>query len=172
MKKILSSIVVAGLLATSSFAADNKTENVKQNAVLKAENKVENKLVSEAIKALKYTADANIYLAHKNKKLAIESLKKAIGELTIVLNSPNAPYLLPVDVNIKAYEYAGDIKNIAIQVKAAKKAVEDNNLPLAREILNSIREKLLKLPYNTKVLPGHGENTEIGYEKEKNPFLC
>ena len=142
MKKILSSIVVAGLLATSSFAADNKTENVKHNAVIKAENKAGNKLVAQALKALKYTEDANIYLSHKNTKLAIESLKKAIGELTIVLNSPNAPYLLPVNINIKAYEYAGNIKNISTQIKLAKKAVEDNNLPLAREILNSLRSEI------------------------------
>ena len=141
MKKILSSIVVAGLLATSSFAADIKTENIKHNAVIKAEQN-QDKLVSEAIKALKYTADANIYLTHKNKKLAIESLKKAIGELTIVLNSPKAPYLLPVDVKMQAYEYVGNIKNIAVQVKAAKKAVEDNNLPLAREILNSLKSEI------------------------------
>ena len=141
MKKILSSIVVAGLLVTSSLASDTKTENVKHNAVLKAE-KTQDKLVIEAIKALKYTADANEYLNHKNTKLAIESLKKAIGELTIVLNSPKAPYLLPVDVKMQAYEYAGDIKNIAVQVKAAKKAVEDNNLPLAREILNSLKSEI------------------------------
>ena len=142
MKKILSSIVVAGLLATSSFAADNKTENVKHNAVIKAENKAGNKLVTQALKALKYTEDANIYLSHKSTNLAIESLKKAIGELTIVLNSPNAPYLLPVNVNIKAYEYAGNIKNISTQIKLAKKAVENNNLPLAREILNSLRSEI------------------------------
>jgi len=142
MKKILSSIVVAGLLVTSSFAADNKTENVKHNAVIKAENKAGNKLVAQALKALKYTEDANIYLSHKSTNLAIESLKKAIGELTIVLNSPNAPYLLPVNVNIKAYEYAGNIKNISTQIKLAKKAVENNNLPLAREILNSLRSEI------------------------------
>jgi hydroxyacylglutathione hydrolase len=40
-----------------------------------------------------------------------------------------------------------------------------------RQILRSIHEKLLILPENTTVVPGHGSNTTIGREKERNPFL-
>src|SRR5882672_4588203 len=40
-----------------------------------------------------------------------------------------------------------------------------------RQILRSIREKLLVLPENATVVPGHGGNTTIGREKERNPFL-
>lgn len=39
-------------------------------------------------------------------------------------------------------------------------------------ILESIREKLLALPDDTVVLPGHGEPTTIGREREHNPFLA
>ncbi|MFZ1205811.1 MAG: MBL fold metallo-hydrolase [Candidatus Acidiferrales bacterium] len=39
------------------------------------------------------------------------------------------------------------------------------------QILNSIREKLLVLPDEMIVLPGHGETTTIGQEREDNPFL-
>lgn len=35
----------------------------------------------------------------------------------------------------------------------------------------SIREKLLPLPEESLVIPGHGANTTIGREKERNPFL-
>lgn len=47
------------------------------------------------------------------------------------------------------------------------------DLPYASEIdlFNSIREKLLVLPDSTKVYPGHGPASTIGYEKEHNPFL-
>ena len=40
-----------------------------------------------------------------------------------------------------------------------------------RQILRSIQDKLLPLPEETLVIPGHGANTSIGREKERNPFL-
>jgi hydroxyacylglutathione hydrolase len=40
-----------------------------------------------------------------------------------------------------------------------------------KDILNSIREKLLALPDETLVIPGHGENTTIGDERAENPYL-
>jgi glyoxylase-like metal-dependent hydrolase (beta-lactamase superfamily II) len=39
------------------------------------------------------------------------------------------------------------------------------------QILSSIHTKLLKLPEAAVVIPGHGPNTTIGREKERNPFL-
>ena len=39
------------------------------------------------------------------------------------------------------------------------------------QILASIREKLLALPDELIVYPGHGETTTIGSERELNPFL-
>jgi hydroxyacylglutathione hydrolase len=41
----------------------------------------------------------------------------------------------------------------------------------ARQILRSIEDKLMQLPEETIVVPGHGANTSIGREKERNPFL-
>jgi glyoxylase-like metal-dependent hydrolase (beta-lactamase superfamily II) len=40
-----------------------------------------------------------------------------------------------------------------------------------RQILRSIHEKLMPLPEETVVIPGHGENTTIGREKQFNYFL-
>ena len=39
------------------------------------------------------------------------------------------------------------------------------------QILRSIHDKLLGLPEATVVIPGHGELTTIGREKQRNPFL-
>ena len=39
------------------------------------------------------------------------------------------------------------------------------------ELKKSIHEKLFTLPENTKVLPGHMGETEIGFEKRNNPFV-
>jgi hydroxyacylglutathione hydrolase len=40
-----------------------------------------------------------------------------------------------------------------------------------KDILTSIREKLLALPDETLVIPGHGDNTTIGEERAQNPYL-
>lgn len=39
------------------------------------------------------------------------------------------------------------------------------------QLVHSIKDKLMSLPEDTKVFPGHGESTSIGYEKKYNPFL-
>lgn len=41
----------------------------------------------------------------------------------------------------------------------------------SRQILRSIHDKLLELPGETVVIPGHGPNTTIAREKRFNPFL-
>ena len=40
-----------------------------------------------------------------------------------------------------------------------------------RQILFSIHSKLLVLPEDAVVVPGHGGNTTIGHERDFNPFL-
>lgn len=40
-----------------------------------------------------------------------------------------------------------------------------------RQILRSIHEKLMPLPDETVVFPGHGPETTLGREKQFNPFL-
>lgn len=40
-----------------------------------------------------------------------------------------------------------------------------------RMLLGSIKEKLLTLPEETRVVAGHGPDTTIGRERERNPFL-
>lgn len=39
------------------------------------------------------------------------------------------------------------------------------------DLIRSVRQKLLTLPEETLVLPGHGPETVIGREKKTNPFL-
>jgi len=39
------------------------------------------------------------------------------------------------------------------------------------KIISSIHEKLLTLPDETIVVPGHGPLTSIGEERDSNPFL-
>jgi hydroxyacylglutathione hydrolase len=47
------------------------------------------------------------------------------------------------------------------------------DLPVSNEsdLFTSIREKILTLPEDTILLPGHGERTSVKEEKANNPFL-
>ena len=40
----------------------------------------------------------------------------------------------------------------------------------SRELIASVREKVLVLPENVKIYPGHGPETTVGYEKQYNPY--
>lgn len=40
-----------------------------------------------------------------------------------------------------------------------------------QQLLNSIKEKLFVLPNEIKVYNGHGQPTQIGFEKQNNPFF-
>lgn len=41
----------------------------------------------------------------------------------------------------------------------------------SRELIRSVRERLIPLDADTAVYPGHGEETTIGYEKQHNYFI-
>lgn len=40
-----------------------------------------------------------------------------------------------------------------------------------RQLIGAIQKRLLTLPDETRVLPGHGPETTIGHERRNNPFL-
>jgi len=144
MKKILTSFIVAGFL-TNTLLADTTTNKINKNAVIKAEQNAqnENKLVKEAINAIRDTQEALFYLNANKISKAKEAIKKAIGDLSDVLNRPNPPYLLPIDTKIEAYEFRGDLNTVTKTLAQAKLLIMENKLPQARAILNTLRDEIV-----------------------------
>jgi glyoxylase-like metal-dependent hydrolase (beta-lactamase superfamily II) len=54
-----------------------------------------------------------------------------------------------------------------------RESVGRDDLPTGngRALVHSIRERLFTLPDETIIYPGHGETSEIGHEKQYNPFV-
>lgn len=54
-----------------------------------------------------------------------------------------------------------------------KNAVGPTHIPFGdqRKLLISLRDKILRLPDATKILPGHGPSSTIGDEKSNNPYI-
>lgn len=94
-----------------------------------------------------------------------QKLKVGKLELEVLYTPGHAPghvcFYLP------AYQllFAGDV---IFQQSIGRTDLPGGNYPL---LMRSIREKLLVLPDETQILPGHGPITTIGEEKQFNPFL-
>ena len=41
-----------------------------------------------------------------------------------------------------------------------------------RQLIDSIHDRLLVLPDETQLYPGHGRQTTVGAERRNNPYLC
>ncbi|MEK9727794.1 MAG: MBL fold metallo-hydrolase, partial [Candidatus Margulisiibacteriota bacterium] len=82
----------------------------------------------------------------------------AIGHISFYLDSTNNEFNHPILI-------AGDA---LFQGSIGRTDLPGGNY---QELINSIRTKLLTLPDNTVVCPGHGQNTTIKYERDTNPFL-
>jgi len=69
--------------------------------------------------------------------------------------------------------YCRDEKKVFTGDTLFARSIGRTDLPGAsyKALMSSIREKLLSLPDETVVYPGHGEETTIGIERKWNPFL-
>jgi hydroxyacylglutathione hydrolase len=84
------------------------------------------------------------------------------GSISLVIDQPNRVIAVP---NRVPALIAGDT---LFQGSIGRTDLWGGSYP---EIIRSIREKLLLLPDDTIVYPGHGATTTIGQERESNPFL-
>jgi len=71
----------------------------------------------------------------------------------------------------KGFVFTGDTLMAGAIGRSDLPCSSDENLIAYDVLLASIRERLMTLPDDTMVLPGHGEVTTIGDERFTNPFV-
>ncbi|WKY46381.1 MBL fold metallo-hydrolase [Eubacteriaceae bacterium ES3] len=113
---------------------------------------------------LSYLAGMNLECGKADGYL-VESENLKVGDLDFRIIHTPGHSKGGVSLLINKYLFSGDT---LFNTSIGRTDFMDGNLD---ELLTNIREKLLILPDDTIVYPGHGENTTIGYEKLHNPFL-
>ena len=147
MKKVLVSLVAAGLLVSGAFASEaTKAESNKAVAQAKAKVQKEQKevkIVKEAVEAVALTHKVLAELEKGNKEKAIKELEDAIGKLEVVLSAPNAPALIPIDSAVEVVDFPGTLQDIKTALISAKALLAENKIQEARAILDTLRSEIV-----------------------------
>jgi len=144
MKKFIISLAAASLLSSgllyAKTSAQVSKETVKQAKQDAKDHQVT--LVKEAVKSLLLTQKVLLDLDKKDTKAAIKDLEDAIGKLEVILANKKAPKLLPVDSQITALEYLGDLKKVKSDIKLVKTLLDDGKVQDARILLNTLQSQI------------------------------
>lgn len=94
-----------------------------------------------------------------------EKLTLGKDSLDILLTPGHSPGSLSFYAPAEGFVIAGDV--------LFRESIGRTDLPGGHmdTLARSIRTQLYTLPDNTRVLPGHGPETTIGWEKRHNPFV-
>ena len=79
---------------------------------------------------------------------AINTGKKLIGELDILLTKNPDAALIPIDVQFKVDEVVTDIETVRDIVKTSKKAFNDGYYQVARDLLEGLKSEIVVTTYN------------------------
>jgi len=148
MKKLIVSALTATLLLTPNMSASEASKAASNLALSQAKTKAkkeqkEIKIVKEAVDAVAFTNEVIIALEKENKDEALKKLEKAIGKLEVVLASPNAPALIPIESNMIVYEFSGTLRDIDIALITVKALLNEHKIQEARRVLNTLRSEIV-----------------------------
>jgi len=144
MKKIIISLATATLLFSGSVYAKTSAE-VSKETVKQAKSDAKNhqvELVKEAVKSLLLTQKVLLDIEKKDIKTAIKDLEDAIGKLEVILANEKSPKLLPVDSQVTAVEFLGDLKKVKADIKLVKTLIDEGKIQEARALLNTLQSQI------------------------------
>jgi len=133
----------------SSVIAQSLIRSSGKRSLEQVKKKEANTLVQDAVTIYNQTQNVILMLTHNQEKLAKNTLariSKELNELSMQLGNKEVP------IGVTVYEVTG-ITNAKLAkkiIKKAKAAIEDNDLVLARELLEELRDEIV---IDTKYLP-------------------
>jgi hypothetical protein len=114
-----------------------------------AQQNAENNLDAEAIAALQQTERALNAISEGRTDEALAAIEQATGKINVLLSRNPATALIPVDVTIAIIDTApDDVDEITALEDAAEIALDINDLPTARNLLDALRSEIRTRIYN------------------------
>ena len=114
-----------------------------------AQQEAEQTLDSEAIAAVQQTERALIAIAEERVDEALAALEQATGKIEVLLSRNPATALIPVNLEVDVIDTAPQtVTDIDFLKDAAQMAFDVNDLPTARNLLDSLRSEIRVRTYH------------------------
>ena len=139
----------AGQTSNSSVIAQSLIHSSGKRSLEQVKKKEANTLVQNAVTIYDQTQNVILMIAHNQLKLAqntLSRISKEIDELSMQVGNKEVP------IGVTVYEITGvtNVKTAKKIIKRVKAAIKANNLVLARELLEQLRDEIV---IDTKYLP-------------------
>ena len=129
--------------------ADRRTRPDLESQRRRAQQDAEGTLDKEAIAAIQQTERALNAIAENRADEALAAIEQATGKITVLLSRNPATALIPVNMQVTVYDTAPhDIDDINFIKDAADIAMDMNELPSVRTLLDALRSEIRVRTYH------------------------
>lgn len=123
--------------------ADSRTRPDIENEKKQVQQDAEQTLDSEAIAAIQQAERAVNAIAEDRIDEALAAIEQATGKINILLSRNPSTALIPVNLQVSIIDRAPrDLKDIAVLKDAAEIALDIDDLPSTRSLLDSLRSEI------------------------------
>ena len=154
-KSVYASFLMLGIMNIGpALAADPIKAQKQSSAAQSVQPKVDRdvaaqaaeerkKILADAVDAVANTEGALLALEAKKKNEALSLLEKATGKLDLIMARDPDLALAPVDINETVIDVYTDVDSIKAMVKEARKALDNNRLQEARNLIKGLASEIV-----------------------------
>lgn len=154
-KSVYASFLMLGIMNIGpALAADPIKAQKQSSAAQSVQSKVDRdvaaqaseerkKILADAVDAVANTEGALLALEAKKKNEALSLLEKATGKLDLIMARDPDLALAPVDINETVIDVYTDVDSIKAMVKEARKALDNNRLQEARNLIKGLASEIV-----------------------------